>query len=107
MTDKSYLERLKSAARDPLWWVKLLVAVFAVVFFGLSLAGVVDTSLGPCKIVIQCIIGLFGICFVIEGVRGRYPGKDKPMSTGERIAGIGAGALLVGAVIITSILSSL
>lgn len=103
MADKSFSERMKSAARDPLWWVRLLAAVFAVI--DIVFAVVVDAAPETCKIAAQCFIALLGLCFVLEGVRGRHPGDDKPMSGGERAASIGAGAILVVAMIVTGVLS--
>ncbi len=92
MSNKPYSETVKSAFHDPVWWIRLLAAVAALIFLLAKLLGF-DAPIVDVAFNVAIILSVF--TFILEAVRGRSVGSDKPMRTVERVVNTVASAFVM------------
>lgn len=94
MSKKPYSEWLKSAARDPLWYVSIIsaIVILILIFAGYGYG----TSIPFCVAWI-----VLGLTFIASAIRGRDPGRDKPQSTAGRVCNAVIGLIFAGGAILS------
>ncbi len=85
MSDKPYRETVKDALHDPVWWIRLVSAIAALIFLLVKLLGF-DTAVGDVAFSVSMV--LFAVTFFLEAVRGKNVGADRPMGTVERVVSV-------------------
>ena len=91
MSDKPYRETVKDALHDPVWWIRLPSAIAALIFLLVKPLGF-DAAVGDVAFNVSMV--LFAVTFLIEAVRGRNVGADRPMGTAERVVSVVIGAFI-------------
>ncbi len=82
MSDKPYSETVKSTLHDPVWWLRLVMAILALIALVCQLSGSDSLIRDVC---FDALMVLFGVAHLLEAVRGRRVGSEKPMGIVERV----------------------